>query len=158
MKTDFIKRFTGLVLAVGIVGACILGVQASNYTNSTLTSFEISSSVFTPLPYARNKTDDSSLYLNITDMNYTYALVQARGANVAYGITLSNTTNETYSLTKGSCEYVTCWKNHEYSVHSLIYEDNYSYATLAFHAGYAANDHVTGVWSPDSIGTYTDAN
>ncbi len=158
MKMRFIKRLTGLVLAVGIMGACILGVQASNYTDSNIDYFEISCSEFTLLDTARNKTDDTSLYLYITDLNYTNAMVQARGANTSSDLTLTNTSNETYSLSRGQCDHVTCRKGIQYSVHSLIYEDNYSYATLAFHAGYAANDHLTGYWSPDSIGTYTDAN
>ena len=55
MKRKLIKRLVSLVLAAGIVGACIFGVQASNYTDSTITYFEISCSEFTPLPYARNK-------------------------------------------------------------------------------------------------------
>ena len=157
MRHKLIKKVTGVILAAVIVGTCVLGINASNYLDSGITSFEISSSSFTLLPYARAKIDDSSLYLYITDMNYTYARVQARGAHSAYGITLSNTTNETYSLSQGSCEYVVCKKNTQYSIHSLIYEDGYPYATLAFHSGYGANDHVTGYWSPDSIGTYTDA-
>lgn len=157
MKRKLIKRLVSLVLAAGIVGACIFGVQASNYTDSTITYFEISCSEFTPLPYARNKTDDTSLYLYITDLNYTNAKVQARGANVAYGITLFNTNNRTYRLSQGPCLYVTCLNHMQYSVHSLIYEEGYPYATLAFRAGYAANDHLTGYWSPDSVGTYTDA-
>ena len=158
MKRKLIKRLVSLVLAAGIVGACIFGVQASNYTDSTITYFEISCSEFTPLPYARNKTDDTSLYLYITGLNFTKAMVQARGANTAYGITLNNTSNETYSLSRGQCDFVTCRKDIQYSVHSLIYEDNYSYATLAFRAAYSANDHLTGYWRPDSIGSYTDAN
>ena len=158
MKNKWIKKMVSLVLAAGIIGICVLGVQASNNADSTLTSFEISCTEFTLLPYARNKTDASSVYVYITNLGFTYAHVQARGANAASGITMNNTVNETYSLIYGTTSYVRCWKGSPYAVHSLIYEDGYPYATLAFHSGYGANDHVTGYWSPDSTGTYPDAN
>ena len=53
--------------------------------------------------------------------------------------------------------YVTCRKGVDYSVHNLIYENGYPYATLAFRnfEGITSTT-VRGTWSADSYGTYTD--
>ena len=51
--------------------------------------------------------------------------------------------------------YAKCTKGVYHSLHSTVYEDGYSRVTIAMTT--AKVEKITGVWSADSTGTYTEA-
>lgn len=149
-----LKRFLVLTLTiVTLVVAMGVTASASNYEDSNIpTDFSISFFSFKNLGSCRSKEDTSTLYLYITNATRTTVQVQALGTDS----TMSSTKNLT--VADGVCvDYVTCARYVQYNIHSDIYEDGYRYATLAFRSPNVLGDTINGVWSPDSIGTYTDA-
>lgn len=117
--------------------------------------------------YAREKRDDSAMYLEITDMTYYSVRVRALGTNSeGYSntnnpetLTVSNTLNCTCYIWDWEINwpYVLCLEDIDYSIHSSVYEHNKSYATYGFTNVYNSYTYISGEWSPDSIYSHTDA-
>ena len=152
------KRFLFLILAVTtLVTAMIATASASNYTDREIVSFHIPYYRYsTPLD-PRDKEDSSPVYLYITDLSYSNynILVQALGCTSKTG----SYSFENLTVSNGAmAQYVACREGVQYSIHSDIYEEGYAYASLRFQdRGESSGNTITGLWSPDSIGTYTSA-
>ena len=75
------------------------------------------------------------------------------------GSTTANTdTTDNLTLSDGEfVKRVTCQRGTQYSVRSYIYESGYRYARLGLSTNWLEGDTISGVWSPDSAGTYTIA-
>lgn len=75
------------------------------------------------------------------------------------GSTTADTgTTDNLTLDNGKhVKRVTCTKGIQYSVRSYIYESGYRYARLGLSTNWLEGDTISGVWSPDSTGTYTVA-
>ncbi len=103
----------------------------------------------------REKENDSSVYLKITNSDYYDSFrVRACGWTAASSTTWINLT---YVPNVGTVSYVTCSKNVSYEIHNMIYEYGFAYANLGFHSTGGSRDYISGVWSPDCAGNYTDA-
>lgn len=98
------------------------------------------------------KSDTSPLYVR---MNTNYAVSGYRIRAMGCTVNKTDLTNWTYANGK-LVDYVTCNMNTEYSIQSLIKENGDDCATLAI-CGLGGSSTATGVWSPDSVGTYTYA-
>ncbi|MDE5854989.1 MAG: hypothetical protein K2H19_08020 [Ruminococcus sp.] len=99
--------------------------------------------------YCRRKYDDTSVYVkNSSDYYYSYASV--------YGETTANGNQKKdvsrYGGTKLATENLTIPARSERQIRQFVYELGYPYVHIYFTgSGY-------GVWSPDSVGSYTLAN
>lgn len=146
------KRILALALClVTLVSVMSVTAFAANTSDTKFTNFKLNSNEWFYLITPREKTNDSKVYLYYT--TGTYNAVRAK----VYGkTTYSSTTNNNCTYYDGSVvSYVTCVKGTKYSIGNLVYERDYPWATLGFWSQYT--DTISGVWSPDSAGTYTIA-
>lgn len=152
------RRMICTVLAVvALLSTMALAASASNYGDTTISNIELSYFEFSAPITAREKTDTSPVYLHIKDVGHSYmaVAVQALGTNSRIA-TSGNVTNLTYS--NGALVYqVYCIEDWKYSIHSLIYEEGFDYASLRFRGGITTGNTLwEAVWSPDSIGSYNE--
>ncbi len=155
-----IKKYVSLFLLLAMVlSTGLITVSASNYQDTSFSNIELSYNHFThPIP-VRTKTDSTPVFLHLKDISYTFAGVgvQALGTN-SYNVTPGNVANLTYS--NGALTgMVFCIENWKYSIHSLIYERGFRYASLRFKSSVTTGSHIwDAVWSPDSIGSYNQSS
>ncbi len=143
-----------ICILVLIVSAMAVTASAENNHHDAFFEFDVLSNI----PYGiepRYKTDTTPLYVNVQTGSERAIYVRAEG------VTSNYSKFENLTCVNGTLvDHVTCsigiGSAYKYSIHSWIYEHGYSMATLSFIStvGYG---HITGVWSPDSQGTYNYA-
>lgn len=151
------KKALTMVLAVICVISCLMvPTLASNTDDTRITPLTVAGSGYKVYPGSRDKQDDSPLYLWITSLTSSYVRVKALGTDSA-SATSVNTTNCTCSTTSSPYLYVTCYWDVDYSVHSTVYEDHFTYATYGFVNPFNDSLTLAAWWSPDSWNTHVDA-
>lgn len=147
------KRFLALALTVVMMlSVFAIGASATNNDDTPFTNFSINWIGYQELT-ARDKEDSSPVYLCYTQGKRTTVKVRAIGCN-------DNDDDENLTLSNNQlADFVTCAKNVQYKIHTLIYEEGYTQAKLAFKSPNVLGDSITGVWSPDSVyyDNYTSA-
>ena len=147
-----IKRTVAIFFVLIMVVSMSATVFAANTTNTEFTNFFVEDwdeNRLTP----REKMDSSSHYFTYT----TGAPVTVRV--VSYGTTTHTTTggaNVTYSNGQ-TVSYVACRRGTQYNVHNLVNERGYTWASLGLMTLYTSMGDISGMWSPDSVGTYISA-
>ncbi len=146
-----------LLVLMMLLSTMSMVASASNCTDTTISNIQLSMHYFSYPISARAKTDTTPVFLHIKDVTHSYAgvAVQALGTNSSVA-TANNVVNLTYS--NGTLvDQVFCIENWKYSIHTLIYEEGYDYASLRFRGGISGGNILgEAVWSPDSVGTYND--
>jgi len=100
----------------------------------------------------RPKTNSTAVYVCVTQTNN--AVVHTR----AYGQNSTGSNYQNCTLSNGSIvDYVNCYKGIHHSIHSMINEYGWGYASLGFSSAGSSSDVVTGWWSPDSSQSHTEA-
>lgn len=152
MKNKIPRIMATMLMAVTILTASAIPALAANTGDASISNFTISALVYTPIT-ARSKTDSTPVYLYYTGGSNSSVKVQTQGGGTLSG-SFSN-----YTLSSSSAAtYVTCRINVQYSIHSSIHESGLSFARLGFRSqNTALPETISGVWSPDSAGTYADA-
>lgn len=152
-----LKRALFLLLAISvIVSSAAFSVFASNTTDYGIYDFEVPFQSYSIPLYPREKEDATPIYLYITSAKYSYSGIATQA--LAY-TSRTSSYNSTLTVSNGVCvQYVTCIPYVQHSIHSDIYEEGYSYASLRFFTGgISSGEVISGVWSPDSTRTYTSA-
>lgn len=166
------KKLHGRSLGSRIATICLLvmlfvslfceSAWAANTTDTPF-GFSIAGVGYTEMDntQSREKTNSSSVYLNCQYGTNPYVRVKALGATTAKGTPTTGGstywTNCTYVAGIGIVEYVYCGigKDAKYAIQSLIYENGFRHAKLAFNSVNLINrEFISGVWSPDCAGTY----
>lgn len=147
------KLLVALLMLVMLVPVMTVAVSADNNHHDTHFAFCVYGGDSTDVDPPRDKTDTTPLYVNIQTGDQKYMWVFAMGCD--------SKGNNKINLTCVNGQYVshvTCsvglGDSHKYNIHSWIYEEGYRYATLGFASEKYVDDYITGVWSPDSQGTY----
>lgn len=145
------KRIISLCCAIiAILSVLAVSAFASNYTDEGF-AFTVYTDVVKLLDW-REKTDTTPIYLYIKTGTTSPIRVSALGA-----IESSDVMTDLTCVHGAYAAYVTCSVGVKYSVHSFVYECGYDLASLQFWNPYSTSNYITGVWSPDSVGTYTYA-
>lgn len=141
-----------MLSAIMLFSLMVPASAAGNYTDRKFVDFDIW--VDGRKLDAEEKWDTTPHYLYVTGGNIDTMSIQSYGNTYD---TTSGGVNCTYSNGK-LVNYVTCRKGDPYLVRNLVKENRYSWATLGIaRKNSPAGGWVTGVWSPDSIGSYTVA-
>lgn len=145
------KRIISLCCAIiAILSVLTVSAFANNHTDEGFAFWIYPPSL--SLLGSRAKTDTTPVYLYITSSTSDKVWVSTVGCTES----LDNFVNLT--CVNGAIKnHVTCYVGTKYSVHSFIYEYGYSYASLEFESADDSIVYLAGVWSPDSVGTYTYA-
>lgn len=148
------KRILALALTfVTLVSVLAIGASASNWEDTDFYDFDLYYAYYRYLN-PRAKEDTTPCYLHITKSDDISVLITANGTNSSD----KSGTKRNLTVANGVIvPYVTCRRYVQYSIHSDIYEEGYANATLGFKSVTVDGNNVSGVWSPDSRGTYTDA-
>jgi len=146
------KKIITMLLCVLLISATIVPISAANTSDSKITKFDLSYFYYREVS-ARSKTNTTPLYFYYTIGKHNSVQVQALGSTTADTGTTDNLTLDNGKHVKR----VTCTKGIQYSVRSYIYESGYRYARLGLSTNWLEGDTISGVWSPDSTGTYTVA-
>lgn len=138
-----------MFLSVGVVGA-----RAANTANRSF-DCHIDGDDFSYIYDVAGKTDESAIYLWVSGASNLFTFVQALGSESeefsSYAL------SDSLTLVQGMLvDYVCCRMSIDYSVHNYIKEYGYDYATLAFMAIGDYSTTITGLWSPDSSGSYAE--
>lgn len=152
------KRIISLLLVIAailsVTTITAFAAENNNHEDIDIWPIPLSINWFT---YARGtagqKKDTSPVYLHVEDGNRAAVKVSARGCD-SDG---NNGVNWTYSNGK-VVDFVTCTIGEQYLIQSLISEKGYSYAVLWFKSTNVLGDSISGVWSPDSVGSYQYAS
>lgn len=146
------KRILAIALTiVTLVAVMAVGASAANTTNKNFRA-AADGKTFTYIT-AERKEDSSTVFLYLNDVPNTHIYVQACGCNS------SGSGRKNLTLVNGAVvTSVVCRERLDYSIHTDIYEFDYSYATLGFKLLIPDTTGVAdGYWSPDSSGTYFEA-
>lgn len=146
------KRLVALMLLVVTIFSVVsVSASASNWQDSKFYNFTLYS--YQRYLNPRAKEDTSPCYVKITkaDHNQTTFI----SANGCYS---DGKYAARYNCTRDgngkSVAHVSILPNQGYLVRSMIYENKYPYASLGFSTPIVGGNEVTGVWSPDSVGSY----
>ena len=151
------KRIAASVMAVMTLAVGMTGMSASaaNTGDTDITNFiapPSASGTYNPLPTSedgiRYKSNDSSVYLNITSSKYSVS-VQTWGIN---GNTWSTSSKANWTLNSigNKTNGVTVRAGYRYQIYNKINEKGYSNAGLKFASTNQYNSStITGKWSPD---------
>lgn len=156
MSKKLLKRMATAGLAAALTVGAALPVSAAAENIQPRTSedegwgFYISdSSTWHSIGSPRGKDNKSSVYLYWQSGSYVGSLsarvygVSDSGSLVDCGTRQAGTTHTYYIPGKG-----------QYSIINYVYENGYRSATMKL-KGNGAIGSVSGVWSPDSVGSYT---
>lgn len=153
-KHSMNHRIVSVFLLVMIFASVMcVSASAANTGNTYFSSFKATVVGYNAMSDsdARSKTNSSCVYAYVTSGTYSSVRVRTLGSTSQTG----SYTNRTYA--GGTVSYVTCAVGVQYQIHNTINESGESWAKLSFHSPYSSPNYVTGAWSPDCGGTYTDA-
>lgn len=146
------KRLVALMLLVVTIFSVVsVSASASNWLDSNFHDFTLWSSQHYLNP--RAKEDTSPCYVKITQA--THNQITFVTANGCYSGSSSATRyNCTRDGNGNPVTRVSILPYQGYLVRSMIYENKYPYASLGFFTPIVGGNKVSGVWSPDSVGSY----
>lgn len=148
------RRIFSIVLTLAVVlSLAAITASAANTTDEEFYGFEIW--IDGRHLYPREKDDATPHYLYVTDGNISTMRVMSTGSETYvdynYG---ENTTTSNGRVVNN----VVCQRGTRYSIHNIVYEEGYPWASLHISRfNDWAGGVITGVWSPDSRYTYTSA-
>lgn len=152
--TELKKKIASILVASALLcPMCIASVSAANTTDIKWYA-ACNSSDYTFADLSRLKEDSSPVFFKMT-FSQTSSTVRVKVLGA------SNTTHNwdlVHNLTtKGGQlkNYALCSKNKNYSIHNTVYEDNYSFVSIAVKTG--QDENIAGYWSADSSGTWNEA-
>lgn len=154
-------RIIVLLVVLATLIALSASVFAANTADTAFNDFFYEGDNNNYLP-PREKTNTTPHYLYITSGTDATVRVKSLGSTNEDFANANNVFNATYS-NGGIVAYVISRVGTKYSVHNLVYESlssyNNKYASIAILGLYSKDNagYVTGVWSPDSSGTYVSA-
>ena len=155
MMTKTRKKIASFLVATALL--CPMGVASVSAANTTDTDWSMTSSStdFKYLGASRYKTNNSAVYFKMkTSVSSNKVDVKVLGTNDRPVNSWSQVTNCT--VKNGIARnYAKFTKGVNYSLHSTVYEDEFSLVTLAMTT--AKNEKITGVWSADSANTWNEA-
>ena len=145
-----VRKIAAAILAIVVFTALATTAYAS-HANLDF-DLQVSFASFCYIGYPGDKDNDTPLYINIEN-KYVAQAYRVR----ALGCIINGDQRVNLTYSNGElCDSVLCSVGTDYSVHSLIFERGYGYATLELMACGPTCD-TSGEWSPDSVGTYTSA-
>ena len=145
------KRLVALMLlVVTIFSAVSVSASASNWQDSYFYNFTLRS--YQRYLNPRAKQDTSPCYVKLTKATHNQTTFIS--ANGCYSSTSATRYNCTRDGNGNPVAHVSILPYQGYLVRSMIYEYKYPYATLGFSTPIVGGNEVTGVWSPDSVGSY----
>ena len=146
------KRLVALMLlVVTIFSAVSVSASASNWQDSCFYNFTLRS--YQRYLNPRAKEDASPCYVKITQATHNQATFIS--ANGCYSSSSSATRyNQTRDGSGKRVAHVSILPYQGYLVRSMIYENKYPYASLGFSTSLVGGNEISGVWSPDSVGSY----
>ena len=145
------RRFCVFTLVMILFATMSVNVFAANTTNEAFTFTIVSGQKVIP---PRQKLDNSEHYYYQNGGTVATASVISRGQH-----------NNSSSLSTGiNCTWsngvvvpsVSCRRGTQYNIHNGVGEGGYSWAKLII-SNLTEAGSASGVWSPDSIGTYISA-
>jgi hypothetical protein len=145
------RLFVGLLLTAVLVSMTCITAFAKNYENKSFYNFTLETDERYLKP--QSKEDDSPCYLRITAATtgrVTY--ISANGC--ATGELMVFRDNKTLDGYGQIQQHVVVSSYQDYRIRSRIYESGYRFASLGFSCSADFGNEVSGVWSPDSLGTY----
>lgn len=154
MMTKARKKIASFLVATALLcPMCVASVSA----NSQDADWSMTSSAtdFKYLGASRLKENGTAVYFRMkTSVTSNKVDVKILGTSASPVTSWSQLTNCT--VKNGIARnYAKCTKGVYHSLHSTVYEDGYSRVTIAMTT--AKVEKITGVWSADSTGTYTEA-
>lgn len=154
------KRFiTYFLLLAMLMSALTIPVLADSNHSDTTFDFDIYFNSFNNRVTMRAKLNSSPVYMWIQQIydNTAFTCVRIEGFKFdRYGNVVEESTSLT--LSNGSLvPYVSCNVNTKYLIHTLYFEEDFHSVRPAFRSGGPTVTHISGKWSPDSIGDYEDA-
>ena len=148
MKTR--RRVLAVISAVVMILSMMTIGASASHIDTSFENFDVSFFGYSELT-PRDKENNTTTYLYYTTGTRTTVKVRVIGCSDNL-----EDTNVTYSNGQPA-DYVTCAKGVKYSIHNRVYEDGFTQAKLGFKSPNLFGDTITGVWSPDSLYTYTSA-
>lgn len=145
-----LKNFLSLFFVFTLILMMSVSSLAANTSNTSFTNFVVDTNNEYRIP-PREKMDYSSHYFTYTGGPVTLSVV-------SYGTRVNTTiggTNVTCSNGQ-AVTYVACRRGTQYNVHNFVKEQGYSWASLGL-TSFTEYGEISGVWSPDSYGTYISA-
>ena len=152
------RKITKMILTAIVAVSLVLPMSMIAAASTQNTTFRVVTvkSYFDTYILLRDKEDASACYLRIDTYTANSNYVQVRACGMNAGSTTP--VNRTCLANGTSVGCVVCRVGERYSVHSTIYENGHPSATLQFRANdNVGTGYVSGVWSADSQGHYTDA-
>ena len=146
------KRLVALMLLVVTIFSVVsVSASASNWQDTDFYNFTLRS--YQRYLNPRAKEDTTPCYVKITAAAHNQTTFIS--ANGCYSSSSSATR---YNCTRNgngySVAHVSILPYQGYLVRSMIYENKYPYASLGFSTPIVGGNEVSGVWSPDSVGSY----
>lgn len=151
MKKYFATMIVSMMVACSI-SILSVGAQTRSSEDDPISAFTISPTNYNKVP-ARAKENSTPIYLwykSATNNRYEYVYVRAYAGG---------TTHYTLNAKAVSTDHVTCTLGNKYLIRTNIYESKKDVATLGFKGtNIIENQTISGMWSPDSVGTYQYAD
>lgn len=146
------KRLIALMLlVVTIFSVMSVSVSAANWADTNFYNFTLYS--YERYLNPRTKENTTPCYVKITDADYNQTtFISANGCYTnSSSATRYNCTRDGYG---NYANHVSVLAEQGYLIRSIIYENKYPYASLGFSTPIVGGNEVSGVWSPDSQGSY----
>lgn len=138
------RVFAMLLVVSMMMVIMVVPALAANTTDEDFWYYSAPANGYTRIP-GRQKTNSTSVYVNVSQSSNPYTRVRAYGQNS------NGTSFENCTWYKGRIvDYVNCYREVHHSILSLINERGWGYASLGFRSGGTTTDTVSGWWSPDS--------
>lgn len=154
MNTKTKKKIASILVAAALLcPMCIASVFAANTTDIKWYAV-CSSDDYTFADLSRLKEDSSPVFFKMTFSQISSSVkVKVLGAS-----STTHNWNLVHNLTNKGGQlknYALCSKNKNYSIHNTVYENNYSFVSIAVKTDKSEN--TAGYWSADSSGTWNEA-
>lgn len=151
-----LSALASLALCVSVLVSGSVAVAAEQSTEDSSFGFH---ATYDEMGYlkAREKEDSTPCYMYYTVGKQPAIRITAYGSK-SKTLSIPSLYNGTFydGLVR---DYLYVKRNVKTSIHTLIYENRYPYATIGIYAlpGASTGDDISGKWSPDSTRTYTTA-
>lgn len=149
------KKIASFLVATALLcPMCIASVSAAN-TDDVYWYMTSSTTDFKYLGNSVGKTNNSAVFFKMSTSE-TSNKVDVKVLGTDYHPVTSWTQVTNCTVKNGIAKnYAKCQKGTNYSLHSTVYESDFSYVTLGITT--AKNEQITGYWSADSSGTWNEA-
>lgn len=153
-KRKWMATIMLVLLTVGIMGTTVLAAESTPNTGDTAYSFYFEANSGSRYTEWRNKTNSTSVYINLADApgGYTQCHVQGGVGTWSDNVNVSSVSYETYGSTNPIIVQTGKWR-----IRQTVNENGKNKARIQFFAT-AESGVVAGFWSPDCAGSYPAVN